>query len=286
MLRVIGLSRIHITLFDLEGKHGRIDGGMGVGLRKPRIVLRTGDCSTASIPTLGSVSYCIEEDYEAHVGLGHTTQFNMALAKLGAEYHMRRLDAFELAKLVRRGSTSGVGVYAFEWGGFVVDGGHSIKTKKKALPSDYSDAPPPPLLIRKDFPWMIYAVIPDGKRVFGEPEKRLFENFKPEGTDELARVVLIEFIPSVVEKDLEGVLDALWKIQSLGFKKVEVSHQTQEVREVMRRMYSRGFPCGLSSFGPTVFTFISSRREGEELISTFGGWVSEPNNEGAKVEWY
>ncbi|MEL9970590.1 MAG: beta-ribofuranosylaminobenzene 5'-phosphate synthase, partial [Metallosphaera sp.] len=34
MLRVIGLSRIHITLFDLEGKHGRIDGGMGVALER------------------------------------------------------------------------------------------------------------------------------------------------------------------------------------------------------------------------------------------------------------
>lgn len=285
MLRIIGLSRIHITLFDLEGKHGRIDGGMGVALREPKIVLRTGNCSTTDIQTLGPISYCIEEDYEAHVGLGRTTQFNMALAKLGAEYNMKRLNAIELAKLVKRGGTSGVGVHLFERGGLVVEGGHSLKVKNRVLPSDYSEAPPPPLLIRRDFPWMIYAVIPEGKRVFGTTEKKMFESYKPQGTDELARVVLMEFIPSVVERELEGALDALWKIQCLGFKKVEVENQTDKVKDFMRKLYARGFPSGLSSFGPTIFTFVSTRREGEELISSFGGWVSEPNNEGARVEW-
>ncbi|TRM96168.1 beta-ribofuranosylaminobenzene 5'-phosphate synthase, partial [Sulfolobus sp. E1] len=30
MIKLLGLSRIHITLVDLEGKYGRLDGGVGV----------------------------------------------------------------------------------------------------------------------------------------------------------------------------------------------------------------------------------------------------------------
>lgn len=282
-MRLIGLSRIHITLFDLEGKYGRIDGGMGVALQKPRIVIADGNCTTVSLENIPKTSLCIEEDYPEHVGLGHTTQYLLSIAKFAFAKVGVNKSAVELAKLVKRGSTSGVGVYAFEYGGFIVDGGHSIKVKKEALPSDFSNAPPPPLILRTDFPWYIYVNIPEGRRIFGKEELMAFKNAKLEGLDTLARVVLMEFIPSVVEKDLEGVLDALSRIQNLGFKKIEVSLQTDKVRQLMKDMEKIGFPVGLSSFGPAIFTFVNTLREGEELVSRFGGFVTEPNNRGAYI---
>jgi beta-ribofuranosylaminobenzene 5'-phosphate synthase len=189
-----------------------------------------------------------------------------------------------MAKIVKRGSTSGIGVYAFEHGGFIVDGGHSKKVKKEALPSDFSESPPPPLVLRTDFPWYIYVKTPNGKRIFGKEELDAFKNAKAEGIDVLSRIVLMEFIPSVLEKDLEGVLDALDRIQGLGFKKIENSLQTDEVKDAMKKMKSKGFPVGLSSFGPSIFTFCN-KRECEELVSYFGGFYTEPNNTGAKVIW-
>ncbi|WP_338600273.1 beta-ribofuranosylaminobenzene 5'-phosphate synthase family protein [Sulfolobus tengchongensis] len=287
MIKIIGLSRIHITLFDLEGKYGRIDGGVGVALKYPRIVIRTGDCFTPTVSLPFKVpQVCIEEDYEPHIGLGHTTQYLLAVAKLASEYNFKRLNSYELAKLVKRGGTSGIGVYAFEYGGFIVDGGHSTKIKKELLPSDFSSAPPPPLITRLNFPWYIYVNVPkNGKRIFGSDEINAFKEAKLEGLDTLARVVLMELIPSVAENDLEGALNAISLIQNLGFKKIEVSLQSDEVKAIMAKMNKLGFPAGLSSFGPTIYTFISSRKEGEELISRFGGFISEPNNEGAKVFW-
>lgn len=287
MLRLIGLSRIHITLFDLEGKYGRIDGGAGVALRNPKIVIRTGNCYTPNVSLPFKVpSICIEEDYEEHIGLGHTTQYLLSVAKIAAEYNFKKLNAYELAKLVKRGGTSGVGIYAFEYGGFVVDGGHSLKVKKELLPSDFSTAPPPPLIARLNFPWYIYVNIPkSGRRIYGADEIRVFKEAKVEGLDTLARVILIELIPSVAEGDLEGALNAISLIQNLGFKKIEVSLQTEEVKDLMHKMNKIGFPAGLSSFGPAVYTFVRSIREGEELISRFGGFITEPNNEGAKVFW-
>jgi len=287
MIKIIGLSRIHITLFDLEGKYGRIDGGVGIALKYPRIVVRSGNCFKPEVSLPFEVpKMCIEEDFEEHIGLGHTTQYLLSVAKLSAEYNFKRLSSYELAKLVKRGGTSGVGVYAFDYGGFIVDGGHSTKVKRELLPSDFSSAPPPPLIARLNFPWYIYVnVLKGGRRIFGKDEIKAFKEAKLEGLDTLARVVLMELIPSVAEKDLEGTLDAISLIQNLGFKKVEVSLQADEVKKLMNDMAKIGFPAGLSSFGPAVYTFVSSKREGEELISRFDGFISEPNNEGAKVFW-
>ncbi|QKQ99287.1 beta-ribofuranosylaminobenzene 5'-phosphate synthase [Metallosphaera tengchongensis] len=285
MLRIIGLSRIHITLFDMEGKHGRIDGGMGIGLKRPRIVLRSGDCTNLNIRGLSTVSFCIEEDYEEHIGLGHTTQFLLSAAKLHSELNLEKMSAVELASKVGRGGTSGVGVHLFDNGGFVVDGGHSTRIKHIPLPSDFSNAPPPPLLLRVNFPWYIYVNVPNGGKIFGSTELDIFRKYSPSQIGELTRVVLMEFIPSVVEKDISSALDGLWKIQGLGFKKVEVELQSNEVKDMMIKLYKNGFPSGLSSFGPAIFTFTATRREGEELVSRFGGWLTEPNNRGVDVEW-
>jgi beta-ribofuranosylaminobenzene 5'-phosphate synthase len=287
MIKIIGLSRIHITLLDLEGKYGRIDGGVGVALKHPKIVVRDGNCYQKTDFTLPYPipGYCIDEDYEEHVGLGHTTQFRLALAKLSAEYNLKNTDIVDLAKAVGRGGTSGIGVYAFKYGGFIVDGGHSVKVKEQVAPSDFSTAPPPPLITRFDFPWYIYVNIPNkGRKIFGKEELNAFKR-EVKGIDELVRVVFMKLVPSVIERDLSEVLDSIKLIQNLGFKRIEVSLQTEEVRELMKKLELKGFPSGISSFGPAVYTFVNSRSEGGELVSYFGGFLTEPNNEGAKVVW-
>lgn len=280
MIRVIGLSRIHITLFDLEGSLGRRDGGIGVALEHPRVTLRSGDCSSD-----GRVSYCIEEDYDEHVGLGHTTQFRMALAKLYmASIGRGECSTRDLALLASRGSTSGVGIYAFSVGGLVVDGGHSIKDKPEPLPSDFAKAPPPPLLFRYPFPWYVYVnVHRKGRRVFGREELEAFRR-SASGWTKVSHIVLMSFLPSLVEGDIDGVLQAVGMLQGVGFKKVEVEMQTEEVKDLMSSLDAVGFPSGLSSFGPAVYTFTSTRRQAEELVSRFGGFFTRANNTGARVE--
>jgi beta-ribofuranosylaminobenzene 5'-phosphate synthase len=286
MIEVQGISRIHITLINMDGILGRIDGGIGIALKNPKIVVRVGGCQPFPLDLPFKVpGICIDEDYPEHVGLGHTTQFKLSLAKLASEYNHMNYSIKELARLVKRGSTSGVGIYTFEYGGLVLDGGHSLKVKKEMLPSDFAESPPPSLLLRRNFPWLVYFNIPKGKRVFGKEELEFFRNAKVEGVDMLARVILMELLPSVEERDLEGALDSIQRIQDLGFKKLEVNFQTDEVKSLMREMKNLGFPAGLSSFGPLVYTFVSSRKEGEELVARFGGKLTEPNNEGAKVKW-
>ncbi len=286
MIEVRGISRIHITLINMDKKLNRIDGGIGIALKEPRVVVSSGDCIDFPLDLPFKVPrVCVKEDYPEHVGLGHTTQYRLSLARLASEYNHLRYSIQELASIVKRGTTSGVGIYAFQYGGLVLDGGHSLKVKPDLLPSDFSDSPPPPLLARFDFPWTVYVNIPTGRKIFGKEELEFFRRAKVEGVDELSRVILMEFLPSVAERDLTTALDAIGRIQRLGFKKLEVELQSDNVKDIMKSMERVGFPAGLSSFGPLVYTFVSSRREGEELVSRFGGFITEANNEGAKVKW-
>jgi|ECHvirMinimDraft_2_1075157.scaffolds.fasta_scaffold00070_9 beta-ribofuranosylaminobenzene 5'-phosphate synthase len=285
MLKVVGISRLHMTLIDLEGTYGRLDGGVGLALSRPRVVVNVGKCEPPIPPPFPLPGVCLEEDYEPHVGLGHTTQLSLAVGKLAAEFNGLRKDARELAILMGRGSTSGVGVYAFQFGGLVVDGGHSTKLKPVPEPSDYASAPPPPVLARFHFPWLVYVNIPEqGRRIYGQVERAAFRE-RVEGAAELSRVVLMGLLPSVAEGDLSGVLESVERIQSLGFKRVEWRLQSDQVRELAKAMSSRGFAVGLSSFGPALYTFPSTEREGRELESTFGGFVTYPNNMGARTVW-
>ena len=139
-------SRVHITLIDLHGGSGRVDGGIGITLEEPGMLLEAELSPVFSVsggdPALqervrgivtdvlkklgagGSVAVTIRSSYPSHVGLGSGSQLGLAVARAIAELHGRHLPVKELAKIVSRGGTSGIGTAAFEYGGFIVDGGH------------------------------------------------------------------------------------------------------------------------------------------------------------------
>ena len=69
----------------------------------------------------------------------------------------------EIAEIICRGGTSGIGVFGFETGGFIVDGGHDFEKKdREFVPSDASRIRPPPVITRCDLPsdWFFVCAIP------------------------------------------------------------------------------------------------------------------------------
>ena len=95
-----------------------------------------------------------------------------------------------------RGRRSGIGLHGFHHGGLIVDGGRK------------REAEIPPLLARLPFPedWSILIVQPPGERgLHGPDESRAFANLPPiaqDVTDSLCRLVLLEILPAVIERDL------------------------------------------------------------------------------------
>lgn len=322
MIRVKTPSRLHITLIDLSGKLGRIDGGVGVALEEPSIVLEAeiigngikveGDDSGRALEVAkrtlkaynlkGGLSIRILQKYDEHVGLGFGTQLSLGVAFVATNLYGIHASPRELAEIAGRGGTSGIGVAAFESGGFIVDGGHTFginKQKQSFLPSSASKAPPPPVISRLDFPedWLAIIAIPRARqRIHGSLEVELFSKYCPIPLDEvqaLSHIILMKLLPSLVEKDIIEFGEAISRIQNIGFKRIEFDLQSDEVRKIMRIMTEAGaYGVGLSSFGPTLYTFVDNKKKAltiakatEDYMGEVGGKVimTKANNRGAEL---
>ena len=89
----------------------------------------------ALLPEGKGVKIYVEDLIPAHVGFGSGTQAALATAAAVNELYGLGKSVRELAFAVKRGGTSGIGVTAFEKGGFIVDGGHRFKDKGAFMPS-------------------------------------------------------------------------------------------------------------------------------------------------------
>src|SRR5690606_8601338 len=94
----------------------------------------------------------VREIFPSHSGLGSGTQLSLAVAQLISKINDQDLTAPEMAEIVGRGGTSGIGVASFDQGGFIVDGGHRTNIKHGFLPSSASKASAPPIIARYNFP--------------------------------------------------------------------------------------------------------------------------------------
>jgi beta-ribofuranosylaminobenzene 5'-phosphate synthase len=301
-------SRIHMTLIDLNASLGRIDGGIGLALEEPYVKIRaeksdeiavTGplkeraeDAARRVFDALrlsGGVKLDVLDAYSQHVGLGSGTQIGLAAGMAVCRLYEKDVAVVEVAKIIGRGGTSGVGVAAFESGGFILDGGHSIKEKKDFLPSSASEASPAPVLARYNFPdWKIAIVMPKIEGEFaGSAEVDIFQKFcpiPPGQVERLSRLILMKILPSVVDEDIKAFGEGINEIQKFGFKGVEVALQTPEVRGLMEECKEYSYGVGLSSFGPAIYCIIKDENglknsiKGEAEIM-----ITKANNEGATI---
>ncbi|MEA2046471.1 MAG: beta-ribofuranosylaminobenzene 5'-phosphate synthase [Euryarchaeota archaeon] len=312
-------SRIHLTLTDLAGELGRVDGGVGIALNKPNIVVEAkkdedlnvsgehADRATAAARSvmarfgLGGAKIIIRSSYRLHMGLGGGTQMAIAVGKALCDLYCHPATVREIASAVNRGGTSGIGTAAFENGGFIVDGGHSFgrgKEKTDFRPSSASSGvSPPPVIMRHEFPidWKILLAIPNiAKGAYGQKEVDIFREYCPvpmNDVQEICYQIMMKMVPSILEQDLDNFGAAVNRVQELGFKKVEVSLQHPLIHQLMTIMRESGAACaGLSSFGPTVYAVTDSRtREIEsaarEVMEEVGGEViiTTSRNNGARL---
>jgi len=322
-------SRLHLTLIDLNGSLGRIDGGVGLTLEKPGLVLEmrrnSGEISVEfqnhqNLPVNviadyedkiktsarrmmdylkvdGGYSFTVCETYPSHSGLGSGTQLSLATGKLISDLDNHQLTAPQIASIVGRGGTSGIGVASFDKGGFIIDGGHPREEKPHFLPSSASQASPPPIIARYDFPqdWNVVLVIPNVmKNVSGEKEVNIFQEYCPIPVDEVQRLshlLLMKMMPAVLEEDLDEFGEAVNSIQKIGFKKVENQLQKPVIREIMQSLRDAGAPgVGMSSFGPTIYAVTDNTQDivsaAGDALEDIGGNIIETRaqNNGAVVE--
>ncbi|WP_410510415.1 beta-ribofuranosylaminobenzene 5'-phosphate synthase [Methanosarcina hadiensis] len=288
MINVVSPSRLHLTLIDLNAEIGRVDGGVGITLESPSLEISASEADTvevvgssllagrmlkaakAVLPPGKGVKILIKKDLPDHVGLGSGTQAALSVAAAINEIYELGRSVRELAVAVGRGGTSGIGVAAFENGGFIVDGGHRFRDKGAFSPSAASRMPPGPVLFRRAFPdWNIVLAIPNTKGVHDAEEVDIFKKVCPiplAEVQEISHVILMQMLPALIEEDIDSFGRAVNHFQTAGFKRREVELQPQPVLDVMKYMQDNGASgSGVSSFGPVVYGIVESPGEAGKL---------------------
>lgn len=319
MIRVKSPSRIHMGLIDMNAELGRVDGGVGISLDHPHVVIsaeiaddieiighsslapRMKAAAKALLPKDGGVKLTIEEDMPPHVGVGSGTQAALSVAAAVNRLYDLGLSVREMAIAVGRGGTSGIGVASFEKGGFIVDGGHKFKDKGSFSPSSASKTPPAPVLFREDFPdWEIVLALPGEDMHIGAHDAQEVDIFRKEcpiplhEAQAVAHIVLMKMMPAIMEKDIESFGQATNHLQAIGFKQREVQLQHQSVKDLIELLQDSGaHGAGMSSFGPVVYAFTDNpedasylREDAQAFLdSTIGGKViiTRANNTGASI---
>jgi beta-RFAP synthase len=277
-IRVRTASRLHFGLLGWGPQAYRQFGGIGLMIESPGIELSVKPASTWMIEgahsarveklvdhlrtatssagsALPAARIRIEGAPAEHLGLGVGTQLSLAVARAVMEIAGETdLTIEQLARLTGRGQRSGIGVHGFVRGGLIVDGGRQ------------NEAEIPPLLVHLPFPeeWSILVVRPPGHGgLHGRDESLAFANLPPVSqatTDSLCRLVLLEILPAVIQRDLASFGAGLRELQDrvgASFAPAQGGiYATPQASEVIDELRSLGFVgMGQSSWGPTLYGF-------------------------------
>jgi beta-ribofuranosylaminobenzene 5'-phosphate synthase len=315
-------SRLHFGLLDMNGEIGRIDGGVGLALDAPHTLMALAKANTVVasyesdpevLERLHTAAETVCRHYGlpgvkidilgrplAHVGLGSATQTLVGAALSICRLYGLDVPAAEVANMVGRGGTSGIGIAAAEVGGFIVDGGHRFRrgenSKHHYTPSSASVySTPPPILLRHDFPdWDVLIVVPLGEGASGLREVTLFRVVCPiplAEVQEMCHLVLMKMVPSIMESDIEAFGEAMEAYQQLGFKMFEFRAQPELIADCIDMLKDHGGKgVGMSSWGPALFAFgedlTGLKRIAEQWLVNHGGGevvLTKANNSGLTV---
>ncbi|WP_448577206.1 beta-ribofuranosylaminobenzene 5'-phosphate synthase family protein [Thermosphaera sp.] len=225
----------------------------------------------------------IRKTIPKHVGLGSTTQLLLSVAKGLLTVNNIFFDIEEVSSILGIGRVSGVGKYAFQYGGFIVDSGVKGKDSTK-------------LYLRLRFPenWRFIVVIPEGRGLSEEEENRVFaadEDIPESLIHEASYHLFVEIIPSLIEEDIEGFSTGLEKLQLIVGKMFSryqggvFSKNSQIIVDVLKKLGVKGV--GQSSWGPAVYGVIPPGENAEEVKTRVSRIVNgdvlivNPDNQGA-----
>jgi len=318
--RVAAGPRLHFGFLNLSLARQRLYGSLGVALDEPRVEVvadRAGAVACGHDRARGHVqracellgvpgaSVTVESELPAHVGLGSGTQLALAVLAAVARAHGRDPEVRERAPELGRGGRSGVGVAAFEAGGFVLDAGHPAGRFTPDRPGR-GEWTVPPVTARHETPddWRFLLVLPDADpgKAGGEEDdsmRAVVERADPGLADRVSSVVTDRVLPAVATGDADafgagvaevGRLNGAWYAGEQGG--VYRPPAGDLVDALADSPAVAG--AGQSSWGPAVYGVTdreradAARDAGRRALDRAGGGgevrVAEPRNVGARIE--
>ena len=284
-------ARLHFGFIDLDGSLGRMFGSIGLAIDEPKVILEAAPADRLSVEGDGGglatalarrflghfrirekVHISIKEMIPAHVGLGSGTQLALSIATALSRLFSVEGGVRERAAVMGRGRRSGIGITAFQRGGFIVDGGRKVGATSHSPQPDRL----PPTIVRHPFPkdWTFVVATPHVVRGFaGDAEDGAFHRLAARpaiGAARLGRIVLMQMLPALLERDAAAFGRSLTIVQRIvgsWFRAVQggtfASPLGTKVARAMTRAGALGV--GQSSWGPTVYGMAADERLADRL---------------------
>ncbi len=282
-VRVRAPARLHLGFLDLGGHLGRRFGSLGVTLEAIATEIEVTSAPALSITGQNTdrVAHVVRgllkrlqlpERMHIHVaaqipphsGLGSGTQLALGLGTALARFWGRALDTRRIAWLSGRGERSGVGIAAFEVGGFIVDGGRAETTTTPPLISR--------LMVPESWRWLL-VFDQRCQGLSGQREAQAFRALPPfprATAAELCYQLMIRGLPALAEARFDDFCACLAAVQRANgdyFTPAQSGrYASLEVASVLAWLESQGWiGLGQSSWGPTGFCLLPDPNTAEQV---------------------
>lgn len=287
-VNVVASARLHMGFFDLSSLEARTFGSLGLSIDAPcteltiiksaitKSVITTSEKTFIDAKNCENISNVVEnlvnslkltqpfsltikQTIPAHAGLGSGTQLALAIgAGLNALFDLN-LTVPQIATAAKRGARSGIGIAAFEQGGFLVDSG---KVSNEL----------PEIALRQAFPdhWRVLLVNDLAHiGVHGAVESQAFKSLKP-AQHALRNMIFDHMMPALHRSDLLAFGAYMADLQVYNgnyFAPIQGGrYASQDVADVLDWLQQNGVAClGQSSWGPTGFAIVESALQAEYL---------------------
>lgn len=285
-VRISAPARLHMGFLDLSGSLGRQYGSIGVALNEIQTCLTVqrskhssaqGPCAERALACASQLAARlhvedgfhieIESAIPEHVGLGSGTQLSLAIGLAISRLYEQDLSVREVAQLTRRGARSGIGIAAFEQGGFILDGGCANETT------------PAPVISRMAIPehWRFLLVFDQREQGFHDQQElsafKSLPDFPQSHAAHLCHLILMQAMPSLAEHNIHGFGDVITQLQqAIGdyFSPAQGGRFTStDVAEAIHWLSQQGaVALGQSSWGPTGFCLIEDTHQATNILQT------------------
>ncbi|MBW2368550.1 MAG: GHMP kinase [Deltaproteobacteria bacterium] len=309
-------SRLHFGFMDLSGDLGRRYGSVGVALDNPNTVLEVRKSRRLLIHngneqkirdvvrafsehyglTVGAEINVIQRIPE-HSGLGSGTQLSLAVFMALAKLYNIQTAPIDILRVTGRGARSGIGIGAFEKGGFILDSGQRRGSGNEPLQ-------PSAVILRHPFPddWYFVIVIPEKEKLIsGAKESAALKKAAPsiKLSEEICRLILMNLLPALYEKDIEVFGRTLTEIDrrnGMFFQNAQGGMYTAKMADAILEglMEAGAHGAGQSSWGPGIYGLAKKEHSGKvakhmnELLRkdhiSAAVLISSCNTNGARIQ--
>jgi len=300
-VRVSAPARLHLGFLDLNGSTGRKFGSIGMAINShqtiveahysecevshdapqqlqqklKRLIAAFFDAFAEQIPQPRQyIKLIIKNLIPEHAGLGSGTQLALATGTALCRLYNIDVSTRDIAAALDRGTRSGIGIAAFDQGGFLIDGGLG------------SQSTTPPLLAHYTFPtqWRVVLIMEiRGQGVHGAAESEAFKTLPPfpiAHSHAICHLTLMKLLPALIEEDIDAFGQSITQIQNLigdHFSIVQGGRYTSQtiatLLDYATQLGHRGI--AQSSWGPTGCIFVNSEQTAQQLMTQLNNYAKQ-----------